>query len=370
MLKMALISYVTNSVKAIWSAVSHPLAIKGKKNGNLIGYRMYGNSKQSGTPTPSSPKEISSVGIYDEESGKYRIPINVYGKNLINLNEIPANSTTAQRYGANGLKAINVGKVEVVRLSLNIPRNTRFRVSWDVKEFGGGVNMGYYSFIDSNGIYYSATFDEDGKAFFSTVDVDIKAIEFRINTSSDIGSYYIIDNISVSIPNYQTELLLDEPLRKVGEFNDEIDFEKGQVIRRVYQEKLTTVDAKSSTSSTYYSYLTDLAKRPLVADKVAHCLATKFKPGNYAYSQIPRYEYVIKTYRTTAGVDRVAYSLASDNITDAQAEIGDGFEVCYVLYTPITESIELPPLPQFNGTTTYEVLTDAPPSGIQVCYYG
>ena len=37
----------------------------------------------------------------------------------------------------------------------------------------------------------------------------------------------------------------------------------------------------------------------------------------------------------------------------------------------IQKSVDgLPNLPQFNGTTTYEVLTDTPPSGIQVCYYG
>ena len=252
MLKMALISYVTNMGKAIWSAIAHPLTIKGKKNGNLIGYRMYGNSKQSGTPTPSSPKEISSVGIYDEASGKYKIPVKVTG----------------------------IGKEEVVNI------------------------------------------------------------------------------------------YLDKPLCKVGDYKDEIDFEKGQVIRRVYQQRITKIETKSSTYSTYYLYLNATDERPLVGDRVANCISNKFKTGNYTYTDLSKQAFGIKTYKTSGGAYRIVYSLSSKALEDAQKEIGDGFDVIYVLNTAITENIDLTPLPQFNGTTTYEVLTDAPPSGIEVCYYG
>lgn len=255
MLKKAMITYVTNSAKAVWSEILYPLIIKGKKNCDLISYRMYGNSKQSGTPTPSAPKEINSVGelvTEGENAGKYRVSVKVSG----------------------------LGKEEIV------------------------------------------------------------------------------------------DIYLDEPLRKVGDYEDVIDFEKGQVVRNIYQERITDITAKGSVSITYYTYLTDTLKRPLVEEGKAHCIASKFKAGNYNYSQIARYKNVIKTYRTTAGIDRIAYSLTSNNIDDARVEIGDGFDVCYVLHTPITENIELPPLPQFNGTTTYEVLTDTPPSGIEVCYYG
>ena len=255
MLKKAMISYVTNVGKAIWSEIAHPLTIKGKKSGNLISYRMYGNSTQSGTPTPSDPKEIKSVGELVTE----------------------------------------------------------------------GENVGQYK-------------------------ISVKV--------SSVGKEKIVD------------IYLDEPLRMVGEYNDEIDFEKGQVTRRIYREKITDIASKSSTSGTYYMYLSDLSKRPMVAEGVAYCIASKFKTGALKYSEIPWNKYTIKTYRTSGGVDRVAYSLTSNNLTNARAEIGDGFDVCYVLYTAITENIELPPLPQFNGTTTYEVITDTPPSGVEVCYYG
>ena len=209
-----------------------------------------------------------------------------------------------------------------------------------------------------------------------SVETSVKLTKMQIEEGTVATEYepYHKYKIPVKVSSFSQEeivnIYLNEPLRKVGNYKDILDFEKGQVIRNIYQEKLTTVTSKSSTSSTYYMYLTDLSKRPMVVEKVAHCISDKFNTGDYSYSQIPRNKYVIKTYRTNAGVDRVAYSLTSSNLTDAKAEIGDGFDVCYVLYEPITESIELPPIPQFNGTTTYEVQTDAPPGAIQVCYYG
>lgn len=62
MLKRALIAYV-DSIKTVWSAFAHPLSIESKRKGMLKDYRVYGNSIQSGTPTPDSPIEVQSVGV-------------------------------------------------------------------------------------------------------------------------------------------------------------------------------------------------------------------------------------------------------------------------------------------------------------------
>ena len=49
-------------------------------------------------------------------------------------------------------------------------------------------------------------------------------------------------------------------------------------------------------------------------------------------------------------------------------EEGNPFTVWYAIATE-EEPISLPNLPQFKGTTVYEVQQDIPPSGIEVCYY-
>lgn len=375
MLKMALISYVTNSAKAIWSAIAHPLTIKGKKNGNLIGYRMYGNSTQSGTPTPSAPKEISSVGTLTT-------------KNLLDVE-----SVWSEYANDEGGITFDKANIPANAVTVNCKENTQYTFSFE------------YQFVDNSDAFICAYFyytDGYSSSIPTRGDegaVSVKSIEGKtvsgISFGNGLGSYKSLKltNMQIEEGTVATEyepyqkykipvkvtgvgkeeivnIYLDKPLCKVGNYKDEIDFEKGQVIRRVYHEKLTDITSKSSTSSTYYMYLTDLSKRPMVAEKVAYCLSNKFAAGDYSYSNIPRNKYVIKTYRTNAGVDRVAYSLTSSNITDAKAEIGDGFDVIYVLYTEIKESVDLTPLPQYNGTITYEVLTDTPPSGIEVCYYG
>ena len=74
MLKRALISYVTNSIKLVWSALAYPLTVPSGKNGYVNAYRIYGNTVQNGTPSHISPKEIVSAGDI-VSAKKYKIPV-------------------------------------------------------------------------------------------------------------------------------------------------------------------------------------------------------------------------------------------------------------------------------------------------------
>lgn len=119
MLKRALIAYVSNSVKAIWSVVAHPLTIVGSKNGNVKDYKIYGNSVQNGEPTPDNPVEVQSVGEYDEESGKYKVPIAVKGeKNTETVNiylDEPLRRISNSEIGLTFADYIDYEKQQVVR---------------------------------------------------------------------------------------------------------------------------------------------------------------------------------------------------------------------------------------------------------------
>lgn len=48
---------------------------------SLVNYTIYGNSVQNGTPTAQSHVAVESTGEYDEETGKYKIPVVCVGKN-------------------------------------------------------------------------------------------------------------------------------------------------------------------------------------------------------------------------------------------------------------------------------------------------
>lgn len=264
MLKKALISYVANSIKAIWSDISYPLMVEGNKNCDLADYRIHGNSVQDGTPTPENPIAIQSVGELvkeGENTGKYKVSVKVSGN----------------------------GKEEIV------------------------------------------------------------------------------------------DIFLDEPLRKVGDYADIINFSENEVIRKTYQETITDVTGVSSSTTSYKRFTCRISQKPLISTdgEVSHTrgivISDKFKSTEEAYNNLGKYGGFIIPYITTSGASSVALTFTKTNVKTveaAQEAIGDGFDVCYILATPVSEKINLPKLPQYKGTTIYEVLTDTPPSGIEVCYYG
>lgn len=176
--------------------------------------------------------------------------------------------------------------------------------------------------------------------------------------------------IPVKVNNLITYIYLNEPLRKVGEYADYIDYENQTVVRKIKSEFITTVDSKSSTERTFSLFLSNLNKKPKYETNIAHCMSNKFRPGQYVYTQMATRANIIQTYVTNAGSSRVAYTLDGIyTLAEAQELIGDGFEVCYVLDSFETEAIELPSLPQYRGNTTYETNTQTFPGGIEVEYY-
>ena len=74
-------------------ASGYPLTLQNARAGKLIGYKIYGNSAQDGTPSPESPVDVKSVGdlITDTASayyGKYRIRLNATNGTDIKITDI------------------------------------------------------------------------------------------------------------------------------------------------------------------------------------------------------------------------------------------------------------------------------------------
>ena len=194
------------------------------------------------------------------------------------------------------------------------------------------------------------------------------------------GKYKIPIKISSNDKSMITNIYLDEPLRKVGDYADYIDFEKCRVVRNVCYERITTVQYKSSVTKQATVYLTDIKKKPLQRpnpnsegrDPMGYALSNKFERNESFYSRLPNEPYYIQTYITMGGVNRIAYSLPLEVSTVAQAQevIGDGFDVFYVLEEAEEQPITLPTIPTFKGTTILSVDTTIQPSSLEVVYKG
>lgn len=247
MLKMALLSYVTNSAKAIWSAVAHPLTIVSAKECNVKDYKIYGGET-----------EVSSI------------PVTIRGKNYFNLAKVPFETNTTQPYN-NGLKATKTSasnRGDKIPITLPVGKEIKMTMEVVASQIGGTatrVTMGFYNSKNTLVRSTNVTSTKAKKSYTFTLSEAVSYIQFYFQSSSSgnaVGDYITMDNIM---------------LRTEGDDSFEL-----------YIKPQTVV---------------------------------------------------------------------------VEANLGAG-EV-------IQKSVDgLPNLPQYNGTTTYEVLTDAPPSGIEVCYYG
>lgn len=203
-----------------------------------------------------------------------------------------------------------------------------------------------------------------------------------------VGEYDETTNkykIPITVSGYgkyiTTNIYLDEPLRKVGDYADYIDFENSKVVRNIMHEKITTVASRSSNGLIFLSVI---SKKPFLTgssiNAIGYAVSNKFEQhtGTYASgsNQIENcigVKSAIQTYITGGGLNRVAYVFKNNSITTvnlAQNAIGkDGFDVYYVLAESVEESVILPKIPTFKGTTVLSADTTIQPSNAEIEYY-
>lgn len=81
---MSIVNQVKGFVRTVIGAL--PLTLEGCVDENsIIDYKIYGQSVQNGTPSPDNYVEVESVGDYDEETGKYKIPVYANGQLVTNI---------------------------------------------------------------------------------------------------------------------------------------------------------------------------------------------------------------------------------------------------------------------------------------------
>ena len=222
---------------------------------SIVNYKIYGNSVQNGTPTQNSPVEVESVGEYDEETGKYKIPV-----------------------------------------------------------------------ICSS---------ENGRSF-------------------------------------TTDIYLDEPLRKVGNYRDYIDFERSVLVRNVGVDEFTedvnyplyNLDAYKFYG--YYKTIKDMKSGTRQAGFCTHIKNTKGEKSSIWFG--------VSNHTIYFSLPDV-YNSASTNAEKKQAikdwlvSLEEPFLVYYPLDTQTETPIKLPKLPSIRGTCVYSTETQIQPSNIEFSYY-
>lgn len=257
---------------------------------SVIDYKIYGNSVQYGTPSPDSPVDIVSVGdlVTDTASeyyGKYDVPVTVTGKNLLNTYGFSAESminpssprvlknnhgttistvnpsdsiTITQVYRSNYSLESYLNGYFCVGLNEEIKIGLSYRISFDIDIISNPGNAKDITILINGSSRYNLNLRE-GRISNSFIYSKNSAyptrrfIEFRcMGMSFTISNIMItyVENKDIEYEPYTSSnqhIYLDEPLRKVGDYADYIDFKNQKVIRQI--EALDDTGAKSIDES-------------------------------------------------------------------------------------------------------------------------
>lgn len=403
-----------------------PIALEAcADNASIIDYKIHGNSFQDGTPSPDNPIEVQSVGelVTDETDanyGKYKIPIVARNKNLLDI------KSTYLLHSNDKIKQTDTGFISnsgyynssVYDITGVLKPNTRYYFHRDLLKYDSDGNeytilnnttnviagyifvlfddgSYYYQYNNTNNVYYNSSgkntlFSNTGEFTFITPssfsNVVIKTYTGVPKNSGVIQDYdstkkYYIEwkNVYLGTEPYSryepyqepitTNIYLDEPLRKVGDYADYIDFKNGLLVNKTYTKNLSEVDFtllnKELTNGFvrvgYFNVKPTMLKG-IAIDGFCNILPTSSRDFNNPKEESIRFGQVnsmIYIYTKSA------YASKEELLN----YLGDA-KVTYILRNSTETSISLPILPTFKGiTTVYEVGTTIQPSNMEAEYY-
>lgn len=197
-----------------------PAVLSGTKAGYLHRYKIYGNTEQTGTPTPENPivpsecGELETTGVH---AGQYRLPLTSAGQSVdIYIGE----SQTTRRikklvltgnedcypYDFQGQK----GALIFGLLDANHTREKGFCSHYRV--YPNGASTSLWIGVNNKNLYFVGIFDVLG---ISTIDEFKSFLAAQYAAGTPVTVWYILAE-----PETGT---LNEPLRKIGDYADTID---------------------------------------------------------------------------------------------------------------------------------------------------
>jgi len=326
---------------------------------------------------------VSKSPITDYEPYGYNIPIRVSGSNLYNPKDkfSSANTSEVDQNGWITLTCDNSAGTSTRWLNIytkasdKIKPNTSYKLVVEIEEISNcnltacSTNTSYASSIGQfqNGLGSLSTTGTHIATIKSREDLSIAYTMLRSELVVTAGQnasikfrMYVLEDLSVE------NIYLKEPLRKIGNYADYIDFENQKVVRKI-KEKVFNGEETFSYYSTAQGNMFRIN------------LAESFSESKEKISLCNMYKVVNQGYRTDNTISGVGtfYDFINNNYSsvDKFKEYlktlhikNNSLKLYYQLATPIEESIELPQLETFDQITRMEVLTNTYPSKIEISY--
>lgn len=364
-----------NTALKIADAEGVPCIMEYSKGKNLRNYEIYGNSVQNGTPSPDTPIEIQTVG-------------DLTTKNLLDYTTVSTRSGMTVAFIDNGFvytgnyyfafdgSFLEIGSTYV--MSWNFEGDDTLTPTWRL-----AYEDGTYSSIVRNGVSLKIAqsvskilvYPEMSKTTYTTTFTNIQ-LELG-STATEYEPYHKYD-IPITVTGTRSEtthIYLDEPLRKVGDYADYIDFKNQKVIRKIAKKTYIGQSNEAWNNGSSDNHIKYIIPVPndfsngyglegtyglsnIFVCKFANEAHTFYFTGDKSNSWRRNVFY----NDTELTVDEWKSKLTEWN------EIGNPLTIYYPLLTSREETISLPALKTFKGTNVMSVDTSIQPSNIKAKY--
>ena len=343
--------------------------------------------------------EKSETATEYSQYNKYKIPVIVEGKNLFDINNPVYGAPSSDNFKRK--PKIQNGVIRFYTwyamaggagFMVPVPPNAEFTVSFDVIE-GEFVSeiLSSNNGIDDKGIITDfvrltpqyknvnkITYTQPSDKHYICILLDCVGGYFKCgirNLQVELGS------IATEYEPYHepttTNIYLDEPLRKVGDYADYIDYIRKKVVRNIFHCSLLDI-VGGVQSGTMYSN-TGLCRVQEYVNPSANMLIAPLSRSMKGGTKINDdsvglyFEDLYKTLYCYFNSNAVGLTegMSSSEIADTIKQyIQDNeIDIYYVLKTPIEETIELPKIPTHQGANIITADSSIQPSNAEITYY-
>jgi len=215
-------------------------------------------------------------------------------------------------------------------------------------------NLGSGNFIKGNDVIPTST---------PEAPIEIESVGEYDETT---GKYKIPVKVSNSTEEITTNIYLNEPLRKIGDYEDYIDFKNKKVVRNIKEITFNgTENWKKNPYGTNAYYLVD--NTALTMQNLKLIDSTHFKGVSYNDRTITENNIIfIDDSYDAINVRNTEHTNLNSFTTFLK---NNQVKVNYVLTTPMEEDIDLPDIKLFEGINVITIDTKIKTSEFKVTYY-
>lgn len=346
-----------------------------------------GNSVQGENPAPDNPQEIKSAGRFDEASGKYLFDVKVTGRNIFDINNYvgPINKISESEFHTEAKWGTLIGDINLkaggkynISYTFEIDSITNSDCGVRIKCTKSDGTVSYiYDLPKMTG--YVCNYTKSAVVPVGTVKCEILLYtDVKLKIGGTFKKLMIAEdseNVALNIYEPYTEqsmqIVLDEPLRGVGEYKDVLT--KDEVVRKIKRVVLDgSEDEKWELSREHENHINfALAiKGAITVNTGIRTMMDKFKYfGAIWNSDILGQDMFGATLRIN-----MPKTLATDLQTFKTWLSQNPLTVDYVLAEPATEPLpesvqqQLQALHSENGVTHVFVDSGEVPCGIKLTY--